>query len=111
MRFIVEKTLEPLLTEITGRYADMDEDGSWQVRDGEALIRDVLALNVLDPATGSGHFIVDVTAYIAAWLTSLSLRPDDIGDEDELIYWKRQVASACIYAVGILIHWRWNWPN
>ncbi|MEQ8675357.1 MAG: Eco57I restriction-modification methylase domain-containing protein [Aggregatilineales bacterium] len=101
VRFIVEKTLEPLLTAITARHAEQDADGQWHVRDGEALVREVLALNVLDPATGSGHFVVDVTAYIAEWLAKLSLNPADLGDEDELIYWKRQVASACIYAIDI----------
>jgi len=101
VRFIVEKTVGPLLEAITTRHADLDEEGTWHVRDGAALVREVLALNVLDPATGSGHFVVDVTSYIAEWLTALALRPADLGDEDELIYWKRQVASACIYAVDI----------
>ncbi|MCA9887205.1 MAG: class I SAM-dependent DNA methyltransferase, partial [Anaerolineae bacterium] len=101
VRFIVEKTLEPLLTDITGRHATLDEDGQWHVQDADGLVAEVLALNVLDPATGSGHFVVDVTSYIAEWLTALSLRPHDLGDEDELIYWKRLVASACIYAVDI----------
>ncbi len=101
VRFIVEKTLEPLLSEITARYADQDEAGQWHVRDAEALIAAILDLNVLDPATGSGHFAVDATAYIAEWLRSLALRPADIGQEDELLYWKRQVAGACIYAVDL----------
>jgi len=103
VRFIVEKTLEPLLTAITIRHADLSEDASWKVREGEAtaLIAEVLALNILDPATGSGHFVVDATAYIAEWLRGLGIRPADLGDEDELVYWKRQVASACIYAVDI----------
>ncbi|TVR18750.1 MAG: hypothetical protein EA396_14160, partial [Anaerolineaceae bacterium] len=101
VRFIVEKSIEPLLTDITARHADMDDEGLWHVRDAEALVRDVLALNILDPATGSGHFVVDATSYIAEWLTALALRPADLGEEDELIYWKRQVAGACIYAVDI----------
>ncbi|MAU12414.1 MAG: hypothetical protein CL607_21500 [Anaerolineaceae bacterium] len=101
VRFIVEKTLEPLLTDITGRHATLDEDGQWHVQVADGLVSEVLALNVLDPATGSGHFVVDVTSYIAEWLTALALRPHDLGDEDELIYWKRLVASACIYAVDI----------
>jgi hypothetical protein len=76
VRFIVEKTLEPLLTEITARHADLDEQGDWRVRPGEDAVaeRGFLALNVLDPATGSGHFIADVTAYIAEWLRGLRLR-------------------------------------
>ena len=61
----------------------------------------MLSLNILDPATGSGHFVVDVTAYIAEWMRELGLHPQDLQDEDELIYWKRLVASACIHAVDI----------
>jgi len=102
VRFIVEKTLEPLLTAITQRHAAPAEDGTWIVNNPTALVNDILALNVLDPATGSGHFVVDATAYIAEWLRGLGIRPPDLGEnEDELIYWKRQVASACIYAVDI----------
>ena len=101
VRFIVEKTLEPLLMEITLKYADLDDDGQWHVREEAPLVQDILDINVLDPATGSGHFVVDVTSYIAEWLRSLGLQPDDLGGEDELIYWKRQVASACIYAIDI----------
>ncbi len=101
VRFIVEKTLEPLLTEITARYATFDPEGHWNVHEPTALVAAVLGLNVLDPATGSGHFAVDATAYIAEWLRSLALRPADIGQEDELLYWKRQVAGACIYAVDL----------
>ncbi|MBZ0301589.1 MAG: Eco57I restriction-modification methylase domain-containing protein [Anaerolineae bacterium] len=103
VRFIVEKTLEPLLTEITERYARLDEEGQWQVHDPEGLRRAVLAINVLDPATGSGHFVVDAVAYIAEWLRGLALRPADLvaTQEDELVYWKRQAASACIYALDI----------
>jgi hypothetical protein len=94
VRFIVEKTLAPVLEAIAERHATRDDDGQWHVRDSDALVRDVLALNVLDPATGSGHFVVDATSYIAEWLADLAIRPDDLGDEDELTYWKRQVASA-----------------
>ncbi len=101
VRFIVEKTLEPLLAEITARYGTQDEAGQWHVHDPNALVAAVLALNVLDPATGSGHFAVDATSYMAEWLRSLALRPADIGEEDELLYWKRQVAGACIYAVDL----------
>jgi|GEM_PF-754359 len=101
VRFIVEKTVGPALDDIRQRYAGIDSEGLWVVHDSAALIREVLALNILDPATGSGHFVVDVIAYMAEWLRGLGIRPADIGDEDELLYWKRQVASSCIYAVDI----------
>jgi len=102
VRFIVEKTIEPLLIDITQRYADYDDE-AWHVHEGKEndLVRDILALNILDPATGSGHFVVDATSYMAEWLDNLAITPDNLGDEQSLTYWKRMVASACIYAVDI----------
>ncbi|MBL8132027.1 MAG: Eco57I restriction-modification methylase domain-containing protein, partial [Anaerolineae bacterium] len=102
VRFIVEKTLEPLLTAITARHAVLDDDGRWQVRDAEALARDLLAVNILDPATGSGHFLVEAVAWFADWMRRLNLRPADLApDEDELIYWKRQIVTSCLYGVDL----------
>ncbi len=100
VRFIVERTLEPLLNDITRQHAALDADGHWLVRDPEALRRAILAINVLDPATGSGHFMVEAVAYMAEWLRRLGL-PAEVEDEDELVYWKRQVVSACIYGVDV----------
>lgn len=100
--FIVENTLEPLLTDITNQYANLDEAAHWNVRDPQGLRDTILALNVLDPATGSGHFMVEVVNYMAKWLTDLNLLPADIErDEEELTYWKRQVVTACVYGVDV----------
>lgn len=100
--FIVENTLEPLLTDITTRFADLDEEGQWRVSNPQGLRDAILALNVLDPATGSGHFMVEVVNYMAKWLTDLNLLPADIErDEEELTYWKRQVVTACVYGVDV----------
>lgn len=100
VRFMVERMLEPLLHAITERYATLDEAGHWQIQDADALVQAILALNILDPATGSGHFLVEVVAYIAEWLRGLAIAPPDLA-EDELLYWKRQVANACIYGVDV----------
>jgi hypothetical protein len=101
VRFIVEKTLHPLLLEITEQYATRDSEGNWIVRDHAALRDALLAINVLDPATGSGHFAVDVVVYIAEWLLSLALELPELVTPPDLSYWMRQVASSCIYAVDI----------
>ncbi len=103
VRFIIERTLEPLMAEITERYATIDsEEGHWRVHDPGALREAILSLNVLDPATGSGHFLVEASLFIAEWLRSLSLQPADLAEgEDELIYWQRQVVNACIYGVDV----------
>ena len=37
-------------------------------RDDRAKIEAVLTVNVLDPAMGSGHFLVEATEYIARFL-------------------------------------------
>lgn len=104
VRFMVERTLEPLLTDLTSRYATLDAEGHWQIdpTHADALRQAILNLNVLDPAIGSGHFLVEATAYIAEWLRGLNLAPADLAaGEDELLYWKRQVVNACIYGVDI----------
>lgn len=103
VRFMVERSLDPLLRRITERHATADVEGHWHVvpDHAEALINEILALNILDPAIGSGHFLVEVTGYMAEWLRSLALAPADMSNEDELIYWKRQVVNACIYGVDL----------
>ncbi|HVB21048.1 MAG TPA: N-6 DNA methylase [Ktedonobacteraceae bacterium] len=87
----------------------------------EAAIRDtqsdveriqrVLAINVLDPSMGSGHFLVEVTEYIARFLVELGLRPDEAegtvatqtsgSNEADVTYWKRRVAQQCVYGVDL----------
>lgn len=102
VRFIVRQTLEPLLDGISRQHADLDSEGHWQVRNADALRREIMALNILDPATGSGHFMVEAVAQLANWLTALNLHPADVEEgEDELTYWKRQVVNACIYGVDL----------
>jgi len=102
VRFIVERTLEPLLNELTHHYAELDAEAHWQVRDGAGLRKAILSINILDPATGSGHFMVEAVAYVAEWLRRLRLQPADLEvGEDELVYWKRQVVTTCIYGVDV----------
>ncbi len=36
----------------------------------------VLDVNVLDPAMGSGHFLVEATEYIARFLVDLAVLPE-----------------------------------
>ena len=63
----------------------------------------ILDLKVLDPATGSGAFLVEACRQLAeklvdAW--SAHGAPTDIlPDEDQLLYAKRLVAQRCLYGV------------
>ncbi|MBC8263432.1 MAG: N-6 DNA methylase [Anaerolineales bacterium] len=96
VKYIVEQTLKPLLDETFARWADRQNVTE------EDLINDVLSLNVLDPAMGSGHFLVEAMEYIARYLAVLGLEATvGLGAEAELDYWKRQVVQSCIYGVDL----------
>ncbi len=63
----------------------------------------LLDIKLLDPAMGSGHFLVKAVDVIAEYLTQHcdpvdEGAPDNDGPE-EMAYWKRKVAENCIYGV------------
>lgn len=65
----------------------------------------VLALKLIDPAMGSGHFLVKAVDIIA-WYLTLHCDPLDAGVPNdngpkELAYWKRRVVERCIYGVDV----------
>ena len=64
----------------------------------------VLRLRVLDPAMGSGHFLVRACQYLGEEIAtnpyaSDSLADELVDDEPTLAYWKRKVAEHCLYGV------------
>jgi len=68
-----------------------------------AFVREkVLRLSVLDPAMGSGHFLVNATNLIANFITELL---NALGIEGErssgTTYWRRWVVENCIYGVDL----------
>ena len=70
----------------------------------EATPEQVLALKVLDPAMGSGAFLVEACRELGEHLVQAWKRhnrtPTNIPpDEDELLYAKRLVARRCLYGV------------
>lgn len=89
VKYMVEQTIKPLLDEaVQGLNND------------EKRIQAVLAVNVLDPAMGSGHFPVEVVEYIARYLVELGVQPEGKDpSEADMLYWKRRVAQHCIYGV------------
>lgn len=66
----------------------------------EFLNKKILKLSVLDPAMGSGHFLVNATNQIANAITELM---NEHGIETDLdtstLYWRRRVVENCIYGV------------
>ena len=66
VKYIVEQAVGPALAAaVAGK------------RDDRARIEAVLSVNVLDPAMGSGHFLVEATEYIARFLVDLGVTPDE----------------------------------
>ena len=64
---------------------------------------EILRIKVLDPAMGSGHFLVGVIDHLAL---ELATHPDapamTTGDTDtEIAYWRRRVVENCVYGVDI----------
>ena len=69
----------------------------------DARPEEVLDLKVLDPATGSGAFLVEACRQLSARLVEAwnrHGRPADLSpDADELLYARRLVAQRCLYGV------------
>ena len=84
VRYIVENTLAPLCE---GKNVD-----------------EILSLKILDPATGSGHFLVGVVDYLAEELITHPDAPhitETADAETELAYWRRRVVESCVYGVDL----------
>jgi hypothetical protein len=128
--FLMRETLQPLLDEINSRpeiqqalAAKSDEK-----RQDNSFALAVLRLNVVDPAMGSGHFLVRATEFLAQEIfqhrttrrmteqivatgTQRRSREQILADgrhpvspglsqeQAELAYWRRRVVEACIYGV------------
>ena len=91
VKYIVEETLRPLL-ERAVEYKTEDTD----------CIEAVLGIRVLDPAMGSGHFLVEATETIARYLVDLGVAPQEVtAEKADLAYWKRRVVQSCIYGVDL----------
>lgn len=63
--------------------------------------KEIWRLKVIDPAMGSGHFLIGVIDYLALELATHPDAPPMVtGDIDtEIAYWRRRVVETCIYGV------------
>ena len=127
VNYIVENTLNPLLTEcarqvaerrpqfdkkianlekaITERGDGIDSTAERAAIEGLKLelLEPYFDLKVLDPAMGSGHFLVGAADFIAdAILTDPNhIPPGDLEGEEEALYYKRRVVERCLYGVDL----------
>jgi hypothetical protein len=94
VQYIVANTLCPLVTEAKERA-----QGQGGRAGALSLADEILAFKVLDPAMGSGHFLVDATEYLALQLAKDPYLQEEIPGDEDLLYWKRRVVERCIYGV------------
>jgi hypothetical protein len=67
------------------------------------LLAPYLILKILDPAMGSGHFLVGAADFLSlAMATDPDLLPlSEMGDEDSQAFYKRLVVERCLYGVDV----------
>ncbi|MBK8905734.1 MAG: Eco57I restriction-modification methylase domain-containing protein [Anaerolineaceae bacterium] len=128
VEYIVANTLGPLVQQARERVkAQVRQTGSLSEAErrrqsAQLFVQEILALNVLDPAMGSGHFLVEATNFLARALATdeyaspevtvtssgtgaqaaafqVTVTSTPIDPETDLLYWKRRVVEACIYGV------------
>jgi type I restriction-modification system DNA methylase subunit len=113
VQYIVDNTLGPLvrgecrpkpapIPELLKGKPGFEEDAD----DIRPLSGDeILELKVLDPAMGSGHFLVAATEYLARAYGSACIREgkdkDGVMSDGEFVHYKRIIAERCIYGVDI----------
>ena len=98
VKYIVEHTLGPIL----------DEKWKKASETGERLKDATLSVRVLDPAMGSGHFLVGATEFLAARLLraiEIDVEKGWLADEEVAHctpdWAKREVIAHCIYGVDL----------
>ncbi|MCX6676481.1 MAG: Eco57I restriction-modification methylase domain-containing protein [Methanothrix sp.] len=97
VKYIVKNTIEPVVEK---------KKQEW-LGTSRPFADYVLSIKVLDPAMGSGHFLVEATDQLARWLVSAwaTARPEEadskeIAEQD--IHWaRREVVRNCIYGVDL----------
>ncbi|MBI3466454.1 MAG: N-6 DNA methylase [Planctomycetes bacterium] len=113
---IVEQTLGPLCVAVSNQLARdiADADGRLPTAAGkertrlaatlEKLRRDfddrILRLRVLDPAMGSGHFLIRACQYLAEEIATHPYTGDE-GGEASVAYWKRRVVEQSLHGVDM----------
>jgi type I restriction-modification system DNA methylase subunit len=117
VQYIVRNTLEPLIEEKREEIKKAKQALEEKVKHSRGYNRDVyerqlrelnghlideiLSIKVLDPAMGSGHFLVEATDFLAKELIrALGESPDEV-EEDEARWARREVVERCIFGVDL----------
>ena len=132
VRYLLRETVTPLVAEIEHLPAVQAALAakSEEKRRDNSFAHGVLRLNVLDPAMGSGHFLVRVTEWLADKIVyhattrrmteqivpvgqnkrsredilrdgRIPVPPGVSQEQAETAYWRRRIVEACIYGVDL----------
>jgi hypothetical protein len=112
VQYIVENTLGPLVQGHCRLKSESITDElkaiGWKdepQKAGPLSSEEILSLRILDPAMGSGHFLVAATEYLARSYQHARLAegaiPDEAKADQEFIRYKRIIAERCIYGVDL----------
>jgi len=102
VEYIVSNTLGPLVEEAVERVRVRARAAKGKTARNSAeqsLANEILNLKVLDPAMGSGHFLVEATEFLALELATDPYVEVGATPEEDLSYWRRRVVERCIYGV------------
>ncbi|MBU4075506.1 MAG: N-6 DNA methylase, partial [Euryarchaeota archaeon] len=100
VKYIVRNTLTPILDE---RRIAWKEKGLGE----RPFLHDILSIKVLDPAMGSGHFLVEACEFLANKLVEAwgEARPEELESvevaEHDVHWARREVVRHCIFGVDL----------
>lgn len=132
VRYFIRETLQPLLNkieatpEVQAALAAKSQEKTWD----NSFALGVLQLNLVDPAMGSGHFLVRATEWLAEQIVyhpttrtmtekivasadvvrtrqdilkagKIPVAPGVSQEQAEIAYWRRRVVEACVYGVDV----------
>lgn len=130
--YLLRESLQPLIDEIKASpevQAALKAKSDEKRRDNSFALA-VLRLNLLDPAMGSGHFLVRATEWLAEQIVyhpttrtmtekvvatgasrrsredilkagKIPVAPGASQEQAEIAYWRRRVVESCIYGVDV----------
>ena len=100
VKYIVRNTLEPILDKKRKAWG---KSGLGE----RPFLHDILDIKVLDPAMGSGHFLVETCEFLANRIVEAwgEAQPEDLESEEVAehdVHWaRREVVRHCIYGVDL----------
>jgi type I restriction-modification system DNA methylase subunit len=94
--------LEKRSREFAGNAAEVEKAQQGMIEQKCRLLEPYLSLKILDPAMGSGHFLVGAADFLSLAMATDPHLPEELhGTEDPQIYYKRLIVERCLYGVDL----------